>query len=359
MFQGHGGTAHGVALEQGLSPESILDVSASLSPFPTPEPVLQAFHAAIDDLARYPEIDGRHLREAVAVARGVDVDQVLVGAGSTEFIYLLVRALRPEQVWAYVPTYSDYADAARVMEIPFRSLPCNPEARFSRSLDCFAAEARNGDLLFLCNPNNPTGNWVPPDEILRTVTANPHLRFVIDEAYAAFVGPEASCLSRIETWPENLIVLQSPTKFYTMPGLRLGYCFGPAKVIAHLLDRKAPWTVGAAGLRVGHALLTCADQDQEVRETLLDAKQALSTALTEISGLTLFGDAGNFLLGRLDAPGWSGARLQAACLKSGILIRDAGNFEGLDERYFRIAVRLGEENERVVAAIRQSLQVEV
>lgn len=336
----------------------LLDVSASLSPFPLPDPVVRAYLAALDDLTHYPEIDGLSLRKALAYAWGLPSSRLLVGNGSTEFIYLLVRVLKPGCVFAFVPTYSDYEDAARVAGIPFSPLPSSSVCGFHRELSLFTSSARSGDLLFLCNPNNPTGNLIAPDEILSSAGAHPDLFFVIDEAYVPFVGPSASCLPAVEAWPDNLYLLSSPTKFYSIPGLRLGYCAGPEVGMGLLLDRKEPWTVSGPALRVGFSLLECTDHDRQVREELLAAKEVFKAGLRSLPGLTVYGDAGNFLLGQLALSGWTGARLQAAAQRQGVLIRDAGNFRGLDPSFFRVAVRLAEENRRVLEVIERILREE-
>ncbi len=351
MFTGHGGTGAEAARALG---RPVLDVSASLAPFPPPAAALRAYRRAAADLAHYPEIDGLGLRRAFAAALGLGgPDRVLVGAGATEFIYLIPRALRPGRVLAFVPTYRDYAEAARLAGCPFAALPTRWEEKFARDPARLAAAARPGDLVFLCNPNNPTGDLIPPAAVRDWCVRHPDVTVVVDEAYVEFIGATASCIGKNP--PPNLLILRSPTKFYALPGARLGYCCGAPETIARLWDAKEPWTAGAPALAVGLALLGCAGYDARVRKWLKREKPALVRRLAGIPGLAVGPGAANFLLCRVLADRPAAAELQAACLERGLLIRDASNFEGLDSHYFRVAVRTAAENRRLAAVIQAAL----
>ncbi|MBU4200090.1 MAG: pyridoxal phosphate-dependent class II aminotransferase [Verrucomicrobia bacterium] len=350
MFTGHGGT--GAAEARALG-RPVLDVSASIAPFSPPEAARLAYQRAAADLDRYPPIDGFPLRQSLADSQGLDIDNVLAGGGTTEFIYLIPRTLRPGRVLGFVPTYRDYAEAARLAGCAFVPLLTVWEQRFARDLAKLDAAARAQDLVFLCNPNNPTGDILAPDVIRGFCDRRPDVTVVVDEAYVEFAGIDRSCLD--STMPRNLLVLRSPTKFYAVPGIRLGYCLGRRDLIAALLDAKEPWTVSAPALAVGLALLNYSDYEARVRDVLGREKPALECMLAAIPGLSVCPGAANFLLCRIQADAPPAADLRAACLKQGLLIRDASNFEGLDSRYFRVAVRTGEENIRMARIIRDVL----
>ncbi len=350
MFTGHGGT--GAAEARALG-KPVLDVSASLAPFTAPTAALRAYCRALADLGAYPEIDAASLRRALAARVGLKPDNVLAGCGTTEFIYLIPRALRPARVLGFVPAYRDYVDAARLAGSSFVALPTAWEQGFARDLSRLESAGRPGDLVLLCNPNNPTGHLIPPAAVRDFCVRRQDVTVVVDEAYVEFVGAEASCLEA--NMPRNLWVLRSPTKFYAVPGVRLGYCFGRSETIAKLLDAKEPWTVGAPALAVGRALLDCAAYDARVRKWIVREKPALEKMLAAIPGLDVCPGAANFFLCRLQAAAPTASELRAACLKRGLLIRDASNFEGLDSRYFRVAVRTARENRRLARIIRAGL----
>lgn len=350
MFTGHGGT--GVAEARALG-KPVLDASAGLAPFRPPPAALQAYRQAAAALACYPEIDGDALRRAMAASLGLGPENVLVGGGSTEFIYLIPRALRPGRVLSFVPTYRDYADAGRLAGCSFMALPTRWEEGFTRDLVRLEAVAQPGDLVFLCNPNNPTGDSIPAPAVRDFCVRHPEATVAVDEAYADFIGPAASCIGA--DLPCNLLVLRSPTKFYALPGARLGYCFGAPATIARLWDAKEPWTASAPALAVGRALLHCPDYDKRVRKWMGREQPALARLLAAIPGLAVCAGAANFFLCRIRSDRPSASELRAACLERGLLIRDASNFEGLDSHYFRVAVRTGKENQNMARIIREAL----
>ena len=271
MFTGHGGTGTTEAKTLGWP---VLDVSASIAPFPAPEAALCAYHEAAADLGHYRQIEGYALCQALAARLGLNPENVLVGSGATEFIYLIPRALRPGRVLGFVPVYGDYADAARLAACSWVSLPTIWEQSFTRDLAGLSDMVRPNDLVFLCNPNNPTGHMLAPGAIHAMCSRCPQVTVVVDEAYVEFIGPGASCLD--VGLPPNLLVLRSPTKFYALPGVRLGYCLGHRDLIAALLDAKEPWTASVPALAVGLALLNCAEYDARVRDTLAHEKSALN-----------------------------------------------------------------------------------
>ncbi len=350
MFSGHGGTG---AVEARKLGQAILDASAGIAPFAAPVAARRAYRQAAADLGHYPEIAGASLRQALAAAWGLSADSVLVGAGATEFIYLIPRALRPGRVLSFVPTYQDYAEAARLAQCPWVPLVTVGEQAFARDLAQLASAVRPGDLIFLGNPNNPTGHLLAPEPLAEFAGRYPQTTLVVDEAYLEFVGAHASCLKDLR--PPNLLVLRSPTKFYALPGLRLGYCLGHPQLIAALLDAKEPWTASAPALAAGLALLESAAYDACLHNWLARDKPAWERELAAIPGLTVYPSAANFLLCRIQAASPSATRLRAACLQRGLLIRDASNFEGLDGHYFRVALRAGAENNSMVRIIREVL----
>jgi threonine-phosphate decarboxylase len=354
MFDGHGGDIFAKCDSIGVDAATVLDVSASLSAWPLPDMVKEAYQAAFSDIGRYPSADADVLRAAVADTYNCDVSTILAGAGTTEFIYLLAQVLRPKKIWAFAPTYADYADAARVMDIAYEAIPTLMSKDFSRNLDLCAEKIKANEMLVLCNPNNPTGHLLLPGDILGWARRHPDVTVVIDEAYAEFIGESASCINLSR--PDNVIILQSPTKFYGMPGLRLGYCFASAEKISRLRSAKMPWTVSAPAMAVGRALLLCHEYAELVRKRLAIVRPEFIAQLSAISGLHVYQTTANFLLCRIEVPELTASVLQDGCLSRGILIRDASNFSELDDKHVRLAIRDIEDNVRVCAALCVSME---
>ncbi|MHC4870263.1 MAG: aminotransferase class I/II-fold pyridoxal phosphate-dependent enzyme [Planctomycetota bacterium] len=344
MFTGHGGNIIENALKLGIDTDKLVDISASLSPFKTPEVILNAVRESVCNCEKYPEIAAESLTRLQAENYNIDRNKILAGAGSTEFIYLIPRILNPAQIITFQPTYSDYADSALVSDKKLLTIQTHEDDNFKIKLECLKNTYGKGDILFLCNPNNPTGQLIDSDEILSFARRNQKLYIVVDEAYSDFTAEGNTSLSN--DMPANMIIIKSPTKFYRIPGIRLGYCFASPEIISKLLLGKEPWTVSTAALAAGKSVQHCEDYRNQVKESVNLQRAELAGKLEEIPGLTAFPPAANFILCRIDA-GFTADQLQEYCLKNHIMIRNASNFNGLDNRFFRIAVMNKETNDMV------------
>lgn len=351
----HGGNVLQTARELGLAPEDILDFSASINPLGIPDGVREAILASLARLQYYPEIDGGSLREALAVHHRLPPEHFLPGSGSTELIYLLPRVLRPRRALLVAPCFSEYARSLGQIGCAVEFAPLSPADGFD-----FASEpllhrlARDTDLVILANPNNPTGRAVAPEILLELAARLPERTLLlVDEAFVDFC-PEYSLLPHLDR-TRNLLVLRSLTKFYAIPGLRAGYLAGPPALLAPLAQAREPWTLSTPALCAARA---CLDEEEFRRRTwelLPQWRTQLMQGLSSL-GWEVVPGAANYLLGRLPDGVPGAGELTAKLRTRGILIRDCGNFPGLDERYARVAVRLPEENRRLLRALRAALQ---
>jgi len=219
-------------------------------------------------------------------------------------------------------------------------------------------KARGADLIFLANPASPSGALLPPARLAPIVAAldAAGVYIVLDEAFIDFVE-EASLKSFLGQFP-HLLILRSFTKFFGIPGMRLGYLLAAPDLIARLGTVQEPWSVNTMAQAMGRACLAAGDFMAQTRELITRERQYLLKHLEVLPGLTAFPGAVNYLLVKLTRPGWTAAKLQKALLANHIVIRDAGNFRGLDARFCRLAVRTREENARLLQALEQCLKAE-
>jgi threonine-phosphate decarboxylase len=215
--------------------------------------------------------------------------------------------------------------------------------------------ARRYDLLFLCNPGNPTGRFYTLEEVgaLQRLCRQYRTFLVIDEAFMDFYeeGSAKQLLSREET----VLILRSMTKFYGFPGLRLGYAFGAAAVIEELESLCPPWSVGTLAQAAGMAALADLTHADGTRCLVAIERERLAAWLQEIGPLRVYPGTANYLLVEITAR-LTATELQRRLMERRILIRNCSNFIGLDERFFRVAVRSRKENDRLVAGIASSLE---
>lgn len=341
----HGAVGLAELRDLGLSPRDVLDFSANVNPY-GPSPTVRAAVARVP-LGAYPDRDCLELTAALADFEGVLPQRLLPGNGASELIWLAALAfVRPgDRVLILGPTFCEYARAAHLLG------GCITECR-TREADDFAPpreevvghlEALHPRLVFLCNPNNPTGAALPPETIAGWARQHPRSLFVVDESYLPFAPGLGSARTDSR---ENVLVLRSMTKDFGLAGLRLGYAVGDERAIGLLRRVQPPWSVNAPAQAAGVAALRDAPHRQRSLNRIAQAKQDLTAGLARL-GLAAVPSSAHFFLVRVG----DGAAFRARLLRRGIAVRDGASF-GLPG-HVRIAARRPEENERLLAITRE------
>ncbi len=341
----------------GIAPESLLDFSASINPLGPAPGVRAAVAASFDLIGHYPETGSPELCRALAVFHALSASMIAVANGSTELIHLLPRLTGKSAGRALLiaPTFSEYAHALELAGWSLGYLCLSPENGFI--LDCaqVAKELAKGyDLLFFCNPGNPTGRLYPVAEVaaLYGICRQAGCFFVLDEAFIDFA--EENSAKRLLAESDDWLILRSMTKFFGFPGLRLGYAFASSAVTARLQRLLPPWSVGVLAQAAALAALADHEHGRRTREFVTTERQRLLDRLGRIADLRVFAGAANYLLLQIGS-GMTAAALQEKLLLERILIRNCSNFAGLDERFFRVAVRSEAENDKLLAALAAAL----
>lgn len=332
----------------GLPADAFLDFSASVSPLGVPEGVREALLRAFDRLPEYPDPDCGALRRALARLHGRHEEEILVTNGATEALSLTLRAICPRRVGVLAPSYRDIERAAAQVGARVSLLKASEARGFAHDWDQVARWARGRDLVALGTPNNPTGRATAPDVLVRLAEAVPGTVFLVDEAFLDFLDmPEAWSLARGGAAPDNVLVLRSFTKFYAIPGLRLGHAVGDRKLILRLKAAGEPWSVNGLAQAAGTACLEEKTYARTLRVVMAEERAFLSAGLARL-GLKIYPSQANFLLLRMPSP----ARDWVERLgREGILVRDASDFPGLGKHHVRISVRARPENQRLLAAM--------
>jgi threonine-phosphate decarboxylase len=348
----HGGDVYHLARTLGLNFSELLDFSANINPLGFPPGIPAAVQQALADIVHYPDHRGLALRQDLAAYHDLSPEQILVGNGSTELIYLAARALKPRRGLIVIPAFSEYEHALNLAGAPVAFQPTAEAHNFT--LERVPA-AQAGDLVFVAHPASPSGALLDPGLFLemaaRLDAAGAYL--LLDEAFVDFVE-QASCKIHLGRFP-RLLILRSFTKFFGIPGMRLGYLLAAPEVLARLAAAQEPWSVNTLAQVIGRACLTDKEYRHRTRALITQERQFLVAGLAGLPGLTPFPSAVNYLLVKLTRPGWTAARLRTQMLAHRIAIRDASNFRGLDEHFFRIAVRRREENARLLQALEECL----
>jgi len=321
----------------------LLDFSVNSNPFGPSPLVVEALSTV--DLTRYPDPECTELRAAIAARDGVEPDAVLAGNGSVELMFLAAHAyLRPgDRALVFGPTFGEYARAAMVAgaEVMEASAGAADGYRFNGHAMDAAIGHFAPRLAFICNPNNPTGAYIPGASLRALAVRHPDVLFVVDEAYLPFVAGGDSFAGPHPL--ANAVVLRSLTKDCAVPALRLGYALARPELLDPMRTGQPTWSVNAMAQAAGIAGMADTHHWQQSLAGLRDAKAYLMATLPAIHGEVLPSDA-NFFLWRVNgASGWRHALLQRGCL-----VRNCLSF-GL-RGYLRVSVRTPAECERLVAA---------
>jgi threonine-phosphate decarboxylase len=352
----HGGTVFALARSLGIPPEELIDFSASINPLAPAPGVREAVCSSFQRVLHYPDRESFELRQALSGVHHVGIDNIAVANGSTELIYLLPRFLSGSKGLIIAPAFSEYARALERAGWQTEHLILSPGDRFDLSLKKLAEKLAEGfDLLFLCNPANPTGALLPltkVEEILRLCRRSGTF-LVLDEAFMDFC--EGASAKGLVAETGGSIVLRSMTKFFAIPGLRLGYAIGHEDVIRCCTENLEPWSVNTPAQIAGVASLADSDYRERTICYVSTEREALARGLAELPGVAPFPSVANYLLVEIQN-GCTAAELRSMLLEKRLLIRDCSNFIGLDGRFFRVAVRTGEENSLLLAALAEVLQ---
>jgi len=301
-------------------------------------------------ISNYPPPQASELEGILAKHLHIKPEEVLVTSGATHAIYLIAQAFAGSTSAVFQPTFSEYADACRMHGHLVKSIFMLPGIREHYRLP---EEIR---VLWLCNPNNPTGQTVHLDELRRLLEANPQALFIIDHSYEDFTQKylltEHEALGR-----GNVLLLHSMTKRYAVPGLRLGYVTGDANLLARLRSHFMPWAVNALALEAGKWLLS--HGGISIPDSLnfyLNETQRFISGLRSLGALEVWDTDTHFMLVHLRI-GKAAALKDWLIKEKGILIRDASNFEGLNDSYFRLATQDPAENNLLVDSISEWLTI--
>lgn len=316
------------------------DFSVNINPLGVPEPVKSALQAAIEKCTEYPDIQAEELKRAVAHMLQVPQEYLLFGNGASELFMAIVHAMKPQKVLIPVPSFYGYEYAAMAAESDISYYLMDPEKEFQLDEKFNAELTEDIDLLFLANPNNPTGVLTDQEKLkaLLDVCKNKKIKVVLDECFIDFVGKEYSFISNLDEY-DNLIIVRAFTKIFAIPGVRLGYMVCSNKEWNRKIKRQLPeWNLSSFAQEAG---CVCAKQTFFIEETVSYVKQEriyLEENLRRL-GFLVFPGAANFILFS------SGYPLYEKLLEKGILIRNCENFRGLSNGYFRIAVKKREDND--------------
>ena len=378
----HGGNIYKVFREKNI--KEILDYSSNINPYGIPESLKKRITENLEVLERYPDPDYVELRQKLANLNKVNLSDIILGNGATEIIFLFMKVINPKKILIVSPTFGEYERAVKATEISGDTVSLSSSNGDNKNIenkkieieyfelkesDDFKLNIGNlknelenkYDLLIICNPNNPTGKFLKlaqTEEILKECNKY-DTKLFIDEAFIEFLedGMKESIINTEEN-KKNLFVTRAFTKFFAIPGLRLGYgMYFDKELEKKISEKKEPWSVNNFAEMAGSTVLDDAEYIEKTLKWIAEEKKYMYEKLNEISGMKVYETEVNFITGKIDeklfSEGLNVKILREKMLEQGILIRDASNFKFLDERFFRLAIKDRASNERVIEAMKE------
>lgn len=349
FISNHGGNIREAAALAGVDAGQLIDFSANINPLGMPATLRRAIIDHLDIAERYPDPHYLALHQALAQHHRVPAGWVMAGNGETELIFQLIAYLAPRQAVLLTPGFAEYRRALTRVGCRITDYALTEDDGWqpdTRLLDALTADK---DCLILCTPNNPTG-LMPDTALLNAIVARcaeKGIALVMDEAFVDFLPDSGGSIRWLADNP-HVWVLRSLTKFYAIPGLRLGYLLNSDENrVAALHAAREPWTINAFAALAGECLLDDEAYRQATFRWLDTERPRLYRALQAMADVTVWEGRANYLFFRYDGR----ADLQRRLLALRILIRSCANYHGLDGRYFRVAVKSAADNNALIAAL--------
>ena len=343
---GHGGDLARAAELWNPADVELLDFSSNINPLGPPAGLLDLLCEALPEIVSYPSPQARELRQKLALFLSVPEERLLLGNGANELIHLLSLWRRPRRVLVPAPSFSEYERAAMLSGALVERYLLPPGEPFD--FTALGETLEQGDLLIFCNPHNPSGKLYRRNDMLPLVEAAEKrgAALMIDESFMPLTGRPEESLRDLQN--ERFWVVLSLTKIWSLPGLRLGCAIGPVADVGEITRWGDPWRVNSLAQKAG---IYCLEKSGYLEETLalVERERAFLTAsFRETGAFKVFEGSANFLLLQGLDPDFNVAHYQEYLARRGVLVRRADNFIGLDQRYFRIAVRKRPENIRLL-----------
>lgn len=352
----HGGNISEISRLYDISINDIIDFSSNINPLGLSINLKNVFINSFNDISKYPDITYFDLKKSISDYEGVFIDDINLGNGASESIFNIVRAIKPKNVLLFVPTFSEYEQATFSINANVKYSYLDEENNFNitkKNIDDISSDI---DMLFLCNPNNPTGNLIDINvlESILQKCFECNVNLVVDESFLDFVedSNEYSCKKFLKEY-NNLILVKSLTKFFAIPGLRIGYSISKNNdVVRSINNMTVPWNINSI---VSSLTIQCLKEKEYISKTISyikKEKEYLFKELQAFEDLKVFNPSVNFIMFKLN----KNIDLKEKLLDFNILIRHCNNYEGLDSTYFRVAVKTSKNNKKLINIMKKIIK---
>ena len=349
----HGGNLDELSRNFKLNKESLIDFSANINPLGLNKKVKEAIIKALEEVERYPDITYYNLKSAISEFEKVNQDDLILGNGAAEVIFNLVRAIKPKKVLIPGPTFGEYEEAALSVESNIEYYYLKEDNNWIIDEGIIDYINDDIDMIFICNPNNPTGTITNKEVIINIAkkALSTNTIVAIDESFLEFVRDvESYSVINLLNEYKNVFIIKSMTKLFAIPGIRIGYGICKNKEIISKLELvSVPWNINVLAEKAALAALKDTEYIEKTILYIEEEKTYLYKELSEFNDIKVFNPSVNFIMFKIN----KNIDLRIELMKENIIIRSCNNYIGLDESYYRVAVRTREENNKLITALKK------
>lgn len=352
----HGGDLDTIEQIYSISKEKIIDFSGNINPLGISNKIENAIKNNISVITTYPDKDYISLKKSISNYCGCNENNIIVGNGATEIISLFIKNLSPKNAIIISPSYFEYERELKNNNCNIKFFDLKEEEDFILNINNLLNKIDNTiDLIVLCNPNNPTGTAINNEQI--KLILNKCKFLMIDETYAEFSSKsENICASSLVNEYDNLFIIRGTSKFFAVPGIRLGYGLCKNKNILDKINKfKDPWSVNSIANLIGINIFNDEEYIEKTKELILNQKKFIFEELSKIKNLKFYKTNSNFILCKILNNKTTSSKLFENLIKENILIRDAKNFVFLDNSFFRFCILSEENNKLLIEKIKNIL----
>lgn len=351
----HGGNIEELTRKYNLDKEKLIDFSANINPLGLNKNVKKTIIEAIEEINIYPDITYYNLKKSISSYEKITLDYLTLGNGAAEVIFNLVRAINPKKALLLAPTFGEYEEALLSINSKVEYYMLKEGNNWDINIDILEKINKETDMIFICNPNNPTGKLTDRNFILKVLekAKNYDCVVAIDESFLDFVkdNENYTLINYIEDY-KNLFIIKSLTKFFAMPGLRIGYGITYDKTLIRKINSiSVPWNINVLAEKGAIKALAEKEYINNTINYIENEKDRFYYELCKFNDLKIFKPSVNYIMFKIN----KNIDLKEEMMKENIIIRSCSNYIGLDNKYYRVAVRKREENEKFIDVLKKIL----
>ena len=356
----HGSDLEKIEAIYHIKKEDIVSFSANINPLGISSNLRNSLSHQLDAITTYPDREYKELRKCIAAYAGTQMENVIVGNGSTELISLFIQTYSPKKAMILGPTYSEYEREIALAGGSTLYYPLREERNFEIDVQDLCSRLNDSlDLLVLCNPNNPTSTAIPRKGMRQILDAclQYGIFVMVDETYVEFTSDEDEISSvPLTNYYTNLIILRGTSKFFAAPGLRLGYALtGNRDLIRSINTRQNPWSISSLAEIAGKLMFQDQEYIQKTRTLTSQERSRLYHMLDQWDSVTVYKPMANFMLVKIEKEQVDADMLFDHCIRKGLMIRNCSTFPFLNNKFFRFCFMSPEQNDRLMKAFREIL----